>query len=325
MDRKAIQKQLTENGFCVVPNVVPEENCNEYLQTFQKWYASFKEDGQRMRTWKSIIKTHRIGHFEAAWKCRLHSKPVFEKIWGTDKLLTSVDAVALTPPAEKDGQFREPGGCWLHLDQSVKRLGNHAYQGAVYVEETTKQDYCFRVLKNSHAHHSAFFKKFPKAADKTRQFEFFKLNKTQRKWYEDQGCPLTYVPVPKGGMVLWDSRTVHDTDPPEVGRPKADKWRCVVFVSMTPAFWADESCHEFKQGVYEKMQLTTHWSSQGQKAFVNYKPKKRKSDGAFIDEQSIEELPPVAKTMQVKLLMGVEKYNFDDGKPNGPPAPTWIP
>lgn len=81
--------------------MIPEAKCDEYLETFQKWYASVKDDGQRMRTWKSIIKTHRIGHFEAAWKCRLHSKPVFEKIWGTEKLLTSVDAVALTPPAEK--------------------------------------------------------------------------------------------------------------------------------------------------------------------------------------------------------------------------------
>jgi hypothetical protein len=46
--------------------------------------------------------------------------------------------------------------------------------------------------------------------------EFFILNKTQRKWYDDKDCPLVYVPVPKGGMVLWDSRTVHDTDPPAI-------------------------------------------------------------------------------------------------------------
>lgn len=194
----------------------------------------------------------------------------------------------------------------------------------MYLEETTDQDYCFRVLKRSHKYHSELFEKFSNAAQKTRKMEFYRLNKTQRKWYDDKDCPLVYVPVPKGGMVLWDSRTVHDTDPPAIDTPQQDKWRCVVFVSMTPAIWAGDEDIAFKQKAYKDIQLTSHWSSQGQKTFKNKGSKKRKSDDEMIDPQSITELPPTAQTTAVKLLMGVELYDFKDGKPNGPPPPTWI-
>lgn len=212
----------------------------------------------------------------------------------------------------------------MHLDQGVKRQGRHAYQGAVYLAETTEHDYCLRVLKHSHKHHSDFFGTFPKAAAQTRRFEFLKLNRTQRHWYIDNGCSLVYVPVPKGGMVLWDSRTVHDTCPPECGRPDIDKWRCVVFVSMTPAFWADEEDMKFKKNSYYNMQLTSHWSSQGQTTLSNYNAKKRKIDGKMVDPLSIDELLAVAQTRETKRLMGIERYNFNDKRPNGPRKPVWI-
>lgn len=224
--------------------------------------------------------------------------------------------------------YRGPNEIWSHLDQGVKRQGRHAVQGAVYLEETTKQDYCFRVLKNSHKFHDTFFQQFPKAAVRTRRSEFFKLSKAQRKWYIDQGCPLTYVPVPKGGMVLWDSRTVHDSDKPDVNRPNKDRWRCVVFVSMAPAIWADDENLKFREKAYYNLDLTSHWASQGQKTFKSYRPKKRKVDGKFVesetDNHTILGLPDVAKTQEVKLLMGAEKYDYSDGKPNGPQAPVWI-
>ena len=40
--------------------------------------------------------------------------------------------------------------------------------------------------------------------------DFCLLEKAHGEWYRQRGCHLTKVPVPKGGMVLWDSRLVHD-------------------------------------------------------------------------------------------------------------------
>lgn len=329
MDRDAILKELDENGYCVVPNVIPPDKCEEYLAAFQTWHGKFKECGDHLNIRRSVIQSYRIGHFDAAWKARVQCKPVFAKVWGTDKLLTSVDGVAVGSPPEGPDDYRQPGYCWAHLDQGVKRQGRHAFQGAVYLEETTTQDYCFRVLKSSHKFHKTFFEKFPGAAKRTRiRSEFCMLSKAQRIWYLDQGCPLTYVPVPKGGLVLWDSRTVHDNDAPDINRQNKDRWRCVVFVSMAPAIWADEKNREFRKKAYENMELTSHWAAQGQKTFKSNNPKKkRRNDGepvSDIDIHSITQLPISAKTPEVRLLMGVDKYDFDDGEPNGPPAPTWI-
>ena len=99
--RQAIIKQLDDNGYCIVPNVITSEKCDEYLQDFQKWHSSFKENGKELRIQRSVIQSYRIGHCESAWKCRLHCKPLFDLLWGTEKLLTSVDGVAIATPPKK--------------------------------------------------------------------------------------------------------------------------------------------------------------------------------------------------------------------------------
>jgi hypothetical protein len=39
---------------------------------------------------------------------------------------------------------------------------------------------------------------------------------------------------------------------------------------------------------------------------------------------TISELPEIAKTIEVKRLMGIEPYDFDDEEPNGPNLPKFI-
>lgn len=211
--------------------------------------------------------------------------------------------------------FRAPDDCWMHIDQCGKRRGLHAYQGAVYMEETTEKDYCFRVIDGSHEYHSEFYAAFPKAADRSNKSDFYKLTADERMWYENNGCHMVYVPVPKGGIVLWDSRTVHDNITPLMGRPNTDRWRCVCFVSMTPAIWAEREDIEFKNKAYADIAMTTHWSSHGQARV--------KSDSEHKDILFIRRLPQTARTKEAKLIMGIDLYNFNDGEANGPPKPTW--
>ena len=210
-----------------------------------------------------------------------------------------------------------PDEDWFHLDQGAQRQGLHAFQGAVYLEETTDTDHCFRVLENSHNYHKDFFEKFPKAADSTRKSEFHRLNKTQKSWYYSRGCKKTKVPCPRGGMILWDSRTVHDNCKPEHQRPNKDRWRFVVFVSMTPAVWARPEDIAKKYDAYEKLLITTHWASQGIKTFKPYSIKRSEKD------VTIEELPEIAKSKEVRLIFGVEPYDYEDGQPNGLKEPLW--
>jgi hypothetical protein len=173
------------------------------------------------------------------------------------------------------------------------------------------------VLAKSHDQHEEFFKKFPSVGPKTRENEFHPLNELERKWYiEEKKCKLTKVEVPKGGMVLWDSRTVHDNSRPEFGRPNGSRWRHVVFVSMTPAFWTTPRDINKKRDAYENLLMTTHWSSNGVKTLAPFNEVSK--------TPTISELSEIAKTIEVKRLMGIEPYDFDDEEPNGPNLPKFI-
>ena len=82
--------------------------------------------------------------------------------------------------------YAKPEQDWFHLDQGARRQGLHAFQGAVYLEETTDTDYCFRVLENSHNYNSSFLEKFPRVADICTETgtDLIDLNETQKEWFK---------------------------------------------------------------------------------------------------------------------------------------------
>ncbi|XP_071109657.1 uncharacterized protein [Haliotis cracherodii] len=314
-DRGAVMRDLEEKGYAVIPDVCSAQDSDVYISQFRDWLSQFKE-GEFPFQSQSIIQGYDVGHFENTWNCRFKAKPVFAKVWETEKLLTSFDAVAISaPPENQETGVYDIGKEWLHLDQPAERIGLHGYQGALYLEEATETDYCFRVLSGSHKHFNAFFEEFEASAQKSNKNKFYVLTKDDKSWFRGKGCVTTKVPVPKGGMVLWDSRTVHDNCRPEKGRPNSDRWRFVVFVCMTPAKWARPEDVPDKKKAYTHMMMTGHWPSQGINIF-------EKSDHSKIKSPIGDSLPEVATTKEAKLLSGVEEYDFDDGEPNGP---SWEP
>ena len=303
---------LHDKGYCVIPDVIPGHLCDQYRAEYESWLSQFKDE--KPVVWHGIIRTYSIAHFETTWKIRLATRFVFEEIWNTKKLLTSFDRASLSPPPKKGSlDFNKAGENWFHLDQTAQRVGLHAYQGALYLEETTEADYCFRILSGSLSLFEEFFKNFPRGSPIFRY-----LSKEEIEWYKAQGCKETKIPVPKGGMVLWDSRLVHDNVKPERGRQHSDRGRYVTFVCMTPARWGREEDLAKKKDAYEKLLMTGHWASQGVRVFEREEAKHDVE--IFVPET----LPEVAQTTEVRLLAGIDEYDFSDGKPNGPDwDPVW--
>ena len=74
---------------------------------------------------------------------------MFAELWGTNELLTSIDAVAIgRPPEQGEEQFHSADQSWLHIDQGAGRVGLHAYQGGVYLETADADDWVFEVKAN---------------------------------------------------------------------------------------------------------------------------------------------------------------------------------
>ena len=169
-------RELDEHDVTVIPGVLTEDECDEQVTLVHQWLTKFHP--RHPSNINSIIHKYRIGRSETTWMCRMKAKPVFSQIFGTDKLLTSFDEMAICQPPELgDAHFKfiqDANSFYgLHLDEGPRRKGLHAYQGAVYLEEAELKDYCFKVIRDSHKHHEECFKNFPPGARR----EFKKLSK----------------------------------------------------------------------------------------------------------------------------------------------------
>lgn len=202
-------RELEDIGYTVVNGVLKKEECDAAVADYRKWLALHGD--KFPKTFNSIVKDSNAGHLEVTWRLRLKAKPVFAQLWTTEKLLTSFDAIAIGRPPESGAEdFQDTRKYWLHADTTPSRVGLHAYQGALYLEEQTKHDWTFQVMEKSHKVTQGMFEKFPdKVVDAKRAGHYVRLSEENIEYYEKCGCRVKRVPVPKGGMVLWDSRLVH--------------------------------------------------------------------------------------------------------------------
>lgn len=84
----------------MVEDVLSAEECQRYSNEFKSWVSQYKDHDSTYGSFESLVQSYRIGHFNASWAVRLKVKAVFTEIWGTEKLLSSVDGVAVSPPPE---------------------------------------------------------------------------------------------------------------------------------------------------------------------------------------------------------------------------------
>ena len=198
---------LEKKGYAIVPNVLTKRECDQAIAEYKTWLTNF--GASFPKTYSSIIKDYNIGHVETTWRLRLRAKPVFEQLWKTDKLLTSFDAVAIGRPPEESGEeFHTAKNCWLHADTSVSRVGLHAYEGAVFLEEQSRNDWTIQVYEGSHKHVHDNLTSNPEKTKVTIKTGKFKLQSDDIDYLEHKKCRSVRLSVPKGGMVLWDNRLV---------------------------------------------------------------------------------------------------------------------
>ncbi|XP_060080521.1 uncharacterized protein LOC132559906 [Ylistrum balloti] len=313
------RKELEERGYTVVENVMTDKECGDNIQAFRDWLSEFPED-EWPYTAHSLIQKYNIGHHEAAWRTRLKAKEVFSKLWKTDKLLSSVDAIAIgRPPEDGKEAFATENRHWLHADQDSEKVGLHGYQGAVYLEAVDQDDWTFHVMERSHLYLDQLYDRNQKAALKSSINKYYHLRDDDEAWLHSKGCVTKRVAVPRGGMVLWDSRLIHANARPLKGRAHPGRWRYCVMVCMTPARWATKKDLETKKEAYDDVAMTTHWPSQDVRIMSSLPSKNQKNVGWFT------QLPEIAKTTKAKQLCGVLPYDFTDGEPNGPEwSPEWI-
>lgn len=314
-------EELRLKGYTTISDMLSREECDHAIGQYREWLSQFKDNEWPCVVNNSLIQGYNTGNMEPTWYVRLKSKRVFAQLWKTEKLLASVDAIAIGRPPEDGAEpFYTEDNHWFHVDQGSSRQGLHAYQGAVYLEAADEDDWTLHVVEGSHRHLEEFYEEYPTAATiSDLKQNFYRFNDDEMIFFLKRGCHIKRVPVCKGGMVLWDSRLIHANAHPLEGRKNPGRWRFCVFVSMTPAIWASDEDLKEKQEVYENAFMTTHWSSQQIIYFSTDTPIL-----SAYDVKYPKELPDIAKTREGQLLSGAVPYDFRDGEPNGDEyMPKW--
>jgi hypothetical protein len=98
---KNIKKELHENGYVIIKNILTEDEINEYREYFFKWkdsIANFDELHKKINP-HYIYKYHQVGHQRFAWKLRINKKiqNVFKELWDTSELVVSFDGCCYMP------------------------------------------------------------------------------------------------------------------------------------------------------------------------------------------------------------------------------------
>lgn len=96
---------MEENGYAVIPDLMTASECDTLTSEFKDWVDKFHDGHIPLQKRTSVIQSYRVGHFQPSWEVRLKAKAVFKAVWGTDKLLSSIDGIAISKPPENGTDF----------------------------------------------------------------------------------------------------------------------------------------------------------------------------------------------------------------------------
>jgi len=268
---------LATKGYMVIPNVVDQKTCVEVRDQILTWFENLGTgiDRTNLSTFtpanlptsiRGIYQQYGLGANSAAWSIRQHPAvhQTFAKLWGTDDLVTSIDAVCVMPPTSWDNGKR-----WFHFDQGPRKLGRQCIQGFVSLEDASEKDGTLVVIPGSHLHHTAFMETF--GAAHAKHGDWIKFDAQEVAWLQER-CPIKELRVasPQGSLVLWDSRTAHCNSYPLRDRAVPDRWRFVVYCCQSPL---PENAKERqkvlkkKREAFQKHRITNHWPTASSKLF----------------------------------------------------------
>jgi ectoine hydroxylase-related dioxygenase (phytanoyl-CoA dioxygenase family) len=238
-------KDLEEKGYCIIENVLSQEEVEISLNSFHEWFNSYsqiKESHNKVSP-HGIFKFFEIGHQRHAWFIR--TRPVvldvFKELWKTDELVVSFDGSCYIP---KD--LMKKDNIWTHADQAPSKKGLMCYQG--FVSLTENKERTFVVYEGSHKLHENYCEEKKLTDNKNWlliDHDYLdKIKDTKRVLH-----------VKAGSLVIWDSRTFHQN---QYGTLPEE--RIVQYVSFLPKKQRTSKMFEKRFKYFTEKRTTSHWA-----------------------------------------------------------------
>ncbi|KAJ5676158.1 hypothetical protein N7462_009055 [Penicillium macrosclerotiorum] len=304
--------ELLSNGYVVLKGVIPLERAQYYQQKALSWLQSFSTslDYANPSTWtennlpadtrNNLFNKYCVSHEKFMWEARMEPKVLeaFSKIWGTEELLVSFDALNITLP-DKTKPVQKP---WPHVDQSPFRRGLHCVQGIINLSPAGPDDGSLIVVPKSNTVTESYFDTQTDLATWTKK-DFRLFDEVEMEWFKTQhGVKPIKVLAEPGDLILWDSRTIHWGGEPT---SKSDTIRTVIYVSYSPANLASQESLQEKQRAFMSYRATTHWAHDN---IVLRDPVVYLPDGTVDSRNRTAPLEEASHTDQLLCLAGMKPY-----------------
>jgi hypothetical protein len=219
--------------------VLSEEKVRTASNLFYEWINEVTEnDVPKQDTFYGMIKE---GHQKHSWfiKTDPDVQAVFKKLWNTDDLVTGFDGCCWIPRS-----YNAIDTCWTHTDQAAAKKGLHCVQGFVSLTANTERS--FVAYEVSHLLHETYMKERGLTGSKNWRL-------IDPEYLKD--LKRVVVKVDAGDMVLWDSRTFHQS---QYG---SNEERLVQYVCFLPRFHPGNTPGQQRQRLkyFKHRRTTTHW------------------------------------------------------------------
>jgi hypothetical protein len=230
-----------ENGYLVIPNVVPEPLRNGVVGAIwdhlgvegdqpQDWHRVSPGGGDESAALITRGGGVRISsHHQALWDTRQYAPihQIFTEILGTEKLWVSFDRVNMKPPVHPDHPEWESDGLSVHWDLNVEKLTAVplTVQGILYLTDTDEDQGGFRCVPGFHRRFDRWRQTLPPGGNAGRP-PFEKVD-------------LAPIPGKAGDFLVWHRLTPHAN-----GRNESDRPRMAQYITM---FSAPESNERLRQ------------------------------------------------------------------------------
>jgi hypothetical protein len=209
-----------KNGYVVVPQVVPQENCDAVIDDI---YRFLEMDPHDRSTWYPIERRGTLAHIhqtQSLWDNRQHPRihRAFADLYGTEKLWVSFDRASMKPPIDPNYPHYQDNG-FVHWDMDTRDLSGPLFvQGVLVLADTAENQGGFccipgfigEILTDWIARQPA--DRNPVAPDLSTL---------------PDGYQVTPIPGKAGDLVIWDRRLAHGN-----GRNEAETPRLCQYLTM---------------------------------------------------------------------------------------------
>ncbi len=225
-----LRTRLQEDGYIVVPGVVPQENLKAVIADIWRHTGADPNDRESWYKPGIVAPTGMVEmyHYQSMWDNRQYPGlyEVFAEIHGTEKLWVSIDRVNLKPPADPAHPEHDHKG-FIHWDTDTSKYPDIPFrvQGVLALTDTDPSMGGFQCIPQLYRDLDEWIARQPADRDPRRP--------------DLTGYTIDKIDMKAGDIVIWTTLLPHGN-----GHNVSDRPRLAQYISMNPA---DEDNDELRQ------------------------------------------------------------------------------